>query len=57
MKADIQFTEAGLKDSSGIHRTGGRAKEESHYGSLANLLNGIAKNFKHQVKCIIQIIN
>ena len=57
MKEDIQFTEAYLKDLSDIHQTGGRVKEGSHYGSLANLLNGIAKSLKHQVKCIIQIMN
>ncbi len=57
MKEDIQFTEAYLKDLSDIYQTGGRVKEESHYGSLANLLNGIAKSLKHQVKCIIQIMN
>ncbi len=57
MKEDIQFMEAYLKDLSDLHQTGGRVKEESHYGSLANLLNGIAKSFKPPVKCIIQIMN
>jgi len=53
MKEDIQFMEAYLKGLSDIHQTGGRVKEESHNGRLTNLLNGIAKSFKHQVKCII----
>jgi len=57
MKDSIQFVEEYFKDLRDIHQTGGGVKEESFYGSLANLLNGIGKNLKPQVKCIIQLMN
>jgi hypothetical protein len=57
MKDSIQLVEAYFKDLRDIHQTGGGVKEESYYGSLANLLNGIGKNLKPQVRCIIQLIN
>jgi len=57
MKDSIQFVEEYFKDLRDIHQTGGGVKEESFYGSLANLLNGIGKNLKPQVKCIIQLTN
>lgn len=57
MKEDIQLAEAYFKDIHDIYQTGGGVKEESYYGSLANLLNGIGKSLKPQVKCIIQLIN
>jgi len=57
MKEDMQFAEAYFKDLRDIHQTGGGVKEESYYGSLANLLNSIGKGLKPQVKCIIQLIN
>ena len=57
MKENIQLAEAYFKDLRDIHQTGGGVKEESYYGSLANLLNSIGKSFKPQVKCIIQLIN
>ena len=57
MKENIQLVEAYFKDLRDIHQTGGGVKEESYYGSLANLLNSIGKSLKPQVKCIIQLIN
>jgi len=57
MKEHIQLVEAYFKDLRDIHQTGGGVKEESYYGSLANLLNSIGKSLKPQVKCIIQLIN
>lgn len=57
MKEDIQLAEEYFKDIRDIYQTGGGVKEESYYGSLANLLNGIGKSLKPQVKCIIQLIN
>jgi len=57
MKGHLQLVEAYFKDLRDIHQTGGGVKEESYYGSLANLLNGIGKSLKPQVKCIIQLIN
>jgi len=57
MKEDVQLAEAYFKDLRDIHQTGGGVKEESYYGSLANLLNSIGKGLKPQVKCIIQLIN
>lgn len=57
MKDGIQFVEEYFKDLRDIQQTGGGVKEESFYGSLANLLNGIGQNLKPQVKCIIQLMN
>ena len=57
MKEDVQLAEAYFKDLRDIHQTGGGVKEESYYGSLANLLNAIGKSLKPQVRCIIQLIN
>jgi len=57
MKEHIQLVEAYFKDLRDIHQTGGGVKEESYYGSLANLLNSIGKGLKPQVRCIIQLIN
>jgi len=57
MKDSIQSVEEYFKELRDIHQTGGGVKEESFYGSLANLLNGIGKNLKPQVKCIIQLMN
>jgi len=57
MKENIQLAEEYFKDIHEIHQSGGGVKEESYYGSLANLLNGIGKSLKPQVKCIIQLIN
>jgi hypothetical protein len=57
MKDSIQLVEAYFKDLRDIHQTGGGVKEESYYGSLENLLNGIGKNLKPQVRCIIQLIS
>ncbi len=57
MKVDIQFTEAYLRDLIDTHQISGFVKEESHYGSLTNLMNGITKSFKPQIKCIIHIMN
>jgi len=57
MKDNLQLAEAYFKDLRDIHQTGGGVKEESYYGSLANLLNSIGKGLKPQVKCIIQLIN
>lgn len=57
MKENIQLVDAYFKDLRDIHQTGGGVKEESYYGSLENLLNGIGKNLKPQVRCIIQLMN
>lgn len=57
MKEDMQLAEEYFRDIRDIYQTGGGVKEESYYGSLANLLNGIGKTLKPQVKCIIQLIN
>jgi len=57
MKEAIQLAESYFKDIHDIYQTGGGVKEESYYGSLANLLNGIGKRLMPQVKCIIQLIN
>jgi hypothetical protein len=57
MKEDAQLAEAYFKDLRDIHQTGGGVKEESYYGSLANLLNAIGKSLKPHVKCIIQLTN
>lgn len=57
MKDHLQLLEEYFKDLRDIHQTGGGVKEESFYGSLANLLNGIGRNLKPQVKCIIQLMN
>ena len=57
MKDGLQLSEQYFKDLRDIHQTGGGVKEESYYGSLANLLNSIGKGLKPQVKCIIQLIN
>jgi len=57
MKDNIQLVEEYFRDLRDIHQSGGGVKEESFYGSLANLLNSIGKSLKPQVKCIIQLIN
>ena len=57
MKDNIQLVEEYFRDLRDIHQSGGGVKEESYYGSLANLLNSIGKSLKPQVKCIIQLIN
>jgi hypothetical protein len=57
VKDHLQLLEEYFKDLRDIHQTGGGVKEESFYGSLANLLNGIGRNLKPQVKCIIQLMN
>jgi hypothetical protein len=57
MKDSMQCVEEYFKDLRDIHQTGGGVREESFYGSLANLLNGIGKNLKPQVRCIIQLMN
>ena len=46
MKENIQLVEAYFKDLRDIHQTGGGVKEESYYGSLANLLNSIGKSLE-----------
>lgn len=57
MKDHLQLVEEYFKDLRDIHQTGGGVKEESFYGSLANLLNGIGKGLNPQVRCIIQLVN
>lgn len=49
MKDRLQLLEAYFKDIRDVYQTGGGVKEESYYGSLANLLNGIGKGLKPQV--------
>jgi len=57
MKDGVQLVEAYLRSLHEIHQTGAGVKEESYYGSLENLLNGIGKSLKPQVRCIIQLMN
>ena len=57
MKDHIQLAEAYFKDLRDIHQSGGGVEEESYYGSLEKLLNGIGKGLKPQVRCIIQLKN
>jgi hypothetical protein len=57
MKDSVQLIEAYFRSLHEIRQTGGGVKEESYYGSLENLLNGIGKSLKPQVRCIIQLIN
>ena len=57
MKDHIQIVEEYFKDLHEIHQTGAGVKEESYYGSLENLFNGIGKSLKPQVRCIIQLMN
>jgi hypothetical protein len=49
--------EAYIRDLHDIRQSGGGVKEESYYSSLANLLNGIGKSLKPQVRCILQLMN
>ncbi len=46
MKDNIQLVEEYLNDLHEIHQTSSSVKEESYYGSLENLLNGIGKSLK-----------
>ena len=57
MKDGVQLVEAYFRDLRDIRQTGGGVKEESYYGSLENLLNGVGKSLKPQVRCIIQLTN
>lgn len=57
MKDNIQLVEEYFKDLHDIHQSGGGVAEESYYGSLEKLLNGIGKSLKPQVRCIIQLKN
>jgi len=52
VKDRLQLLEAYFKDIRDVYQTCGGVKEESYYGSLANLLNGIGKGLKPQVRCI-----
>ena len=45
MKDSIQLVEAYFKDLRDIHQTGGGVKEESYYGSLANLASSSCLTF------------
>lgn len=53
----MQLVEEYFKALRDIHQTGGGVEETSYYGSLENLLNGIGKRLKPQVKCIIELSN
>ncbi|GAI26347.1 unnamed protein product, partial [marine sediment metagenome] len=57
MKDNSQLVEAYLASLHDIHQTGGGVKEESYYGTLENLLNGIGKSLKPQVRCVFQLMN
>lgn len=57
MKDGVQLVEAYIRSLHEIHQTGAGVKEESYYGSLENLFNGIGKSLKPQVRCIIQLMN
>lgn len=57
MKDSVQLVEAYFRDLRDIRQTGGGVKEESYYGSLENLLNGVGKSLKPRVRCIIQLMN
>jgi hypothetical protein len=57
MKEEIKLIETYFKDLHDIHQTGGGVEEESYYGSLEKLLNGIGKTIKPQVRSIIQLTN
>ncbi|MFH1088151.1 MAG: DNA methyltransferase, partial [Chloroflexota bacterium] len=46
-----------FRDLTAIRQSGGGVPEESYYGSLEKLLNGIGKALKPQVRCIIQLQN
>jgi len=55
MKDHIQIVEAYFRELLDTHQTGGGVQETSYYGILQNLLNGIGKNLKPQVHCILQL--
>jgi len=57
MKENIQLVEEYFRDLRDIHQSGGGVKEESYYGSLEKLFNGIGKSLKPRVRCIIQLQN
>ncbi len=57
MKENQQLLEAYFKSLRDIHQSGGGVKEQSYYGTLENLLNGIGKGLKPPVRCIIQLAN
>jgi hypothetical protein len=57
MKDGVQLVEAYIRSLHEIHQTGAGVKEESYYGSLENLFNGIGKSLKPQVRCIMQLMN
>ena len=57
MKDSVQLVEAYIRSLHEIHQTGAGVKEESYYGSLENLFNGIGKSLKPKVRCIIQLMN
>ena len=57
MKDSVQLVEAYFRNLRDIRQTGGGVGEESYYGTLENLLNGIGKGLKPQVRCIIQLMN
>lgn len=57
MKDHLQLIEEYFRDLREIHDTGGGVDEESFYGSLEKLLNGIGKSLKPEVRCIIQLKN
>ena len=57
MKENLHLLEEYFKSLRDIHQSGGGVKEQSYYGSLESLLNGIGKGLKPPVRCIIQLAN
>jgi len=57
MTENIRLAEEYFGDLRDIHQSGGGVEEESYYGSLEKLFNGIGKSLKPKVRCIIQLQN
>jgi len=57
MTENIRLVGEYFGDLRDIHQSGGGVKEESYYGSLEKLFNGIGKSLKPKVRCIIQLQN
>ena len=57
MTENIRLAEEYFGDLRDIHQSGGGVGEESYYGSLEKLFNGIGKSLKPKVRCIIQLQN
>lgn len=57
MKNQAQLIEDYFRDLLTIRNTGGGVKEESYYGALEKLLNGVGTGLKPRVRCILQLGN